>query len=89
MTLLDELGMGELRSIEESTRVTYEDPGQAGRKRRLLKMLGGHEAGGNPAAGVVAVTLRFAVGNDAGRTRRTKCVKVAGFQGESGRVVGR
>ncbi|KAG8212867.1 hypothetical protein J3R82DRAFT_11191 [Butyriboletus roseoflavus] len=58
MSLLDGLGMGGLRSTEESMRVTYEDPGQAEEKRRLLRMLGGDEA----EAGVVAVMRRLGVG---------------------------
>ncbi|KAH0833426.1 hypothetical protein J3R83DRAFT_12539 [Lanmaoa asiatica] len=80
MSLLDGLGMGGLRSTEESTRVTYEDPGQAEEKRRLLRMLGGDaEAGAEVEAGRHR-TGGVAVGAaDVSRTRRTKRARVAGF----------
>ena len=87
MSLLDGLGMGGPRSTEESMRVTYEDPGQAEQKRRLLRMLGGDEGEADAAAGVVAVMRRLGVGGVArggddmavGKPRRTKRAKVAGF----------
>lgn len=72
MSLLDGLGICGLRSTEESLRVTYEDPGQAEERRRLLKMLG-EDAGesGVSAAGA----------GDVSRTRRSKRTKtkVPGF----------
>lgn len=72
MSLLDGLGIGGLRSTEESLSVTYEDPGQVEEKRRLWRMLGGEEveAGSQIARRVVA---------GAGRTRRTKRAKIPGF----------
>lgn len=56
-----------MRSTEESLRVTYEDPGQAEEKRRLLRMLGGDEA---------EVGMKVVGAGEAGRTRRPKRAKV-------------
>ena len=60
-------------------RVTYEDPGQAEEKRRLLRMLGGDEAevGMRVGSGPTRVAVRRTV--EAGRTRRTRRAKVPGF----------
>ena len=76
-SLLDGLGMGAMRSTEESLRVTYEDPGQVEEKRRLLRMLGGEEGengagAGEAAGGIVAGAAK------PGRTRRTKRAKLPG-----------
>jgi DNA replication regulator DPB11 len=79
MSLLDALGMAGMRSTEESMRVTYEDPGQAEEKRRLLRMLGGDEdeAGMRVGSGPGVAVRGVVVG--AGRTRRNKRAKVPGF----------
>ncbi|KAI9460325.1 hypothetical protein HD554DRAFT_2323900 [Boletus coccyginus] len=81
MSLLDGLGMSGMRSTDETMRVTYEDPGQAEEKRRLLRMLGGDEAKDGMRVGGTGVAVRGVVvgPGDAGRTRRTKRVKVPGF----------
>jgi len=70
-----------MRSTDETMRVTYEDPGQAEEKRRLLRMLGGDEAADGMRVGGTGVAVRGIVGGpgEAGRTRRTKRVKVPGF----------
>ncbi|KAF8442094.1 hypothetical protein L210DRAFT_3535754 [Boletus edulis BED1] len=70
MSLLDGFGMDAMRSTEESLRVTYEDPGQAEEKRRLLRMLGGDEQEVGVIRGVTgAVSTRI---SEVGRVRRTK-----------------
>ncbi|KAF8556500.1 hypothetical protein OG21DRAFT_1602206 [Imleria badia] len=74
MSLFDGLGM---RSTEDSLRVTYEDPGQAEEKRRLLRMLGGDEADVGMRTGGPRVAGRGVVGSgEVGRTRRSKRPKV-------------
>ena len=78
MSLFD--GLGILRSTEESMRATYEDPGQAEEKRRLLRMLGGDEAEvGMRVGSSPGVAVRGVTGGEVGRTRRTKRAKVPGF----------
>lgn len=82
VSLLEGLGMGAMKSTEESMRVTYEDPGQAEEKRRLLRMLGGDEAEvGGIKMGRSGVAARGVIGTSGGvgRMRRTKRPKVAGF----------